>query len=109
FVDYGQTEADPEKPGAIMPENLHTGCDGSRLVLLDQQHSEGLPGKRLYYGGNEYIDEVEILCQQRALVAFHLDGNKWVVNVQPLSGSPANFEGTGFTSWGTLISWVHDS
>lgn len=45
-----------------------------------------------YYGGNEYIDELEILCQQRALEAFRLDKNKWSVNVQPLSGSPANFE-----------------
>lgn len=45
-----------------------------------------------YYGGNEYIDELEILCQQRALAAFNLDGSKWGVNVQPLSGSPANFE-----------------
>lgn len=45
-----------------------------------------------YYGGNEYIDELEILCQERALAAFHLDGEKWGVNVQPLSGSPANFE-----------------
>lgn len=45
-----------------------------------------------YYGGNEFIDEIEILCQKRALAAFHLDENKWGVNVQPLSGSPANFE-----------------
>lgn len=45
-----------------------------------------------YYGGNEHIDELEILCQKRALAAFHLDENKWGVNVQPLSGSPANFE-----------------
>lgn len=45
-----------------------------------------------YYGGNEHIDELETLCQQRALAAFHLDNNKWGVNVQPLSGSPANFE-----------------
>ncbi|KAK1367865.1 Serine hydroxymethyltransferase [Heracleum sosnowskyi] len=58
---------------------------------LTNKYSEGLPGKR-YYGGNEYIDELEILCQQRALAAFHLDGEKWGVNVQPLSGSPANFE-----------------
>ncbi|KAK2999182.1 hypothetical protein RJ639_024101 [Escallonia herrerae] len=52
---------------------------------LTNKYSEGLPGKS-YYGGNEYIDELEILCQQRALAAFHLDGKKWGVNVQPLSG-----------------------
>ncbi|KHN06938.1 Serine hydroxymethyltransferase, mitochondrial [Glycine soja] len=57
---------------------------------LTNKYSEGLPGKR-YYGGNEYIDELETLCQQRALAAFHVDGNKWGVNVQTLSGSPANF------------------
>ncbi|RZC53667.1 hypothetical protein C5167_012520 [Papaver somniferum] len=58
---------------------------------LTNKYSEGLHGKR-YYGVNEYIDELETLCQQRALDAFHLDPKKWGVNVQPLSGSPANFE-----------------
>ena len=52
---------------------------------------EGYPGAR-YYGGNENIDKVELLCQQRALEAFHLDPAKWGVNVQSLSGSPANFQ-----------------
>ncbi|KAL8108076.1 hypothetical protein AgCh_024497 [Apium graveolens] len=48
--------------------------------------------KLRYCGGNEYIDELEILCQERALAALHLDGEKWGVNVKPLSSSPENFE-----------------
>lgn len=47
-------------------------------------------GKR-YYGGNEYIDEIETLCMQRALQLFNLSPAIWGVNVQPYSGSPANF------------------
>jgi glycine hydroxymethyltransferase len=43
-----------------------------------------------YYGGNEYIDKIEILCQKRALEAYRLDPAEWGVNVQPYSGSPAN-------------------
>lgn len=57
---------------------------------LTNKYSEGYPGKR-YYGGNEYIDQVETLCQNRALAAFGLNKEEWGVNVQPLSGSPANF------------------
>merc|ERR1712127_1032222 len=57
---------------------------------LCNKYSEGYPGKR-YYGGNEYIDQVEIMCQDRAMKAFRLDPAEWGVNVQPLSGSPANF------------------
>uniref|UniRef100_A0A7S0I8S2 Serine hydroxymethyltransferase n=1 Tax=Micromonas pusilla TaxID=38833 RepID=A0A7S0I8S2_MICPS len=56
---------------------------------LTNKYSEGLPGAR-YYGGNENIDKVEILCQDRALAAYRLDKSKWGVNVQPYSGSPAN-------------------
>lgn len=37
------------------------------------------------------MDQIEILCQKRALELFDLDPEKWGVNVQPLSGSPANF------------------
>lgn len=54
------------------------------------KYSEGYPGAR-YYGGNEFIDQMELLCQKRALEVFGLDPAKWGVNVQPLSGSPANF------------------
>ena len=54
--------------------------------ILTNKYSEGLPGAR-YYGGNEYIDELENLCRKRALKAFNLDPEKWGVNVQPYSGS----------------------
>jgi glycine hydroxymethyltransferase len=58
---------------------------------MSNKYSEGLPGAR-YYGGNQHIDEIEILCQNRALKAFNLDPAKWGVNVQALSGSPANLQ-----------------
>lgn len=57
---------------------------------LTNKYSEGTVGKR-YYGGNEYIDQIESLCQERALALYGLDPNEWGVNVQPYSGSPANF------------------
>lgn len=52
---------------------------------LTNKYSEGLPGAR-YYGGNEFIDEIEILCRKRALDAFRLNHSEWGVNVQPYSG-----------------------
>lgn len=54
------------------------------------KYAEGYPGAR-YYGGNEVADAVEKLCQERALKTFKLSPKVWSVNVQPLSGSPANF------------------
>jgi glycine hydroxymethyltransferase len=71
---------------------------------LTNKYAEGYPGRR-YYGGNEIIDQVENLCIERALKLFKLKGDGpfaskaqgqiskdiWHVNVQPLSGSPANF------------------
>lgn len=57
---------------------------------MTNKYSEGRPGAR-YYGGNEHIDECELLCEKRALELFGLDPEQWGVNVQPLSGSPANF------------------
>lgn len=57
---------------------------------LTNKYSEGQIGHR-YYGGNEYIDEIEKLCKERCLKAFRLNPEEWDVNVQPYSGSPANF------------------
>lgn len=57
--------------------------------VMQNKYSEGYPGAR-YYGGNEFIDEAERLCQLRALETFRLNPEEWGVNVQPLSGSPAN-------------------
>lgn len=49
------------------------------------KYSEGYPGMR-YYGGNQFIDEIENLARERAKKLFGVD----YVNVQPYSGSPAN-------------------
>ena len=53
--------------------------------VLTNKYSEGYPGKR-YYGGNEIIDQAETLAIERARELFGAEH----VNVQPLSGSPAN-------------------
>ena len=54
-------------------------------TILTNKYSEGYPGKR-YYGGNQIIDEIEILAISRAKELFGAEH----VNVQALSGSPAN-------------------
>ncbi|KES15943.1 Glycine/serine hydroxymethyltransferase [Gilliamella apis SCGC AB-598-P17] len=53
---------------------------------LTNKYAEGYPGKR-YYGGCEYVDIVEQLAIERAKQLFAAD----YANVQPHSGSQANF------------------
>lgn len=55
--------------------------------IFTNKYAEGYPGKR-YYGGCVNVDELERLCQDRALKLFNAKG--YHVNVQPYSGSPAN-------------------
>jgi glycine hydroxymethyltransferase len=128
-MDPSLSDVDPELFDLIEKEKCRQWCGieliasenfTSRAVMdclgscLTNKYSEGLPFKR-YYGGNEFIDQIEVLCQTRALKAYRLDPSQWGVNVQPYSGSPANFEvytallqpherimGLGLTSGGHL-------
>ncbi|PXF44656.1 Serine hydroxymethyltransferase 4 [Gracilariopsis chorda] len=99
------SEVDPELHNLVVreKERQYEGIEliasenfTSRAVMevlgssLTNKYSEGLPGAR-YYGGNEVIDEIESLVQRRALECFGLDASQWGVNVQPYSGSTANF------------------
>ncbi|MBI4009656.1 MAG: serine hydroxymethyltransferase [Candidatus Aenigmarchaeota archaeon] len=54
-------------------------------IPAQNRYSEGYPGKR-YYGGQEFIDELESTAIERAKKLFGAEH----VNVQPYSGSPAN-------------------
>nr|XP_041567541.1 serine hydroxymethyltransferase, mitochondrial [Taeniopygia guttata] len=98
-------ESDPEIWSLVQKEKDRQ-CRGLELIAsenfcsraalealgscLNNKYSEGYPGKR-YYGGAEVVDQLELLCERRALEAFDLDPARWGVNVQPYSGSPANF------------------
>ncbi|MEI6842961.1 MAG: serine hydroxymethyltransferase [bacterium] len=59
---------------------------GSKLT---NKYAEGYSAFR-YYGGNEVVDKIENVCKERALKLFKLSPKQWSVNVQALSGSPAN-------------------
>jgi len=53
--------------------------------ILTNKYAEGLPGKR-YYGGCQYVDEIESLCIERAKQLFGAE----FANIQPHSGAQAN-------------------
>ena len=77
-----------QKEGIELIPSENFASKGVRAYLSTEfvnKYSEGYPGKR-YYGGNEVVDKVEILAQERAKKLFGVP----FVNVQPYSGSPAN-------------------
>jgi len=78
---------------ALIPSENYTTHAVSQALgsVMTNKYSEGYPGQR-YYGGNEFIDMSEELCRKRALECFKVSPADWGVNVQPLSGSPANFQ-----------------
>jgi len=94
-------EADP-MVAALVDRELHRQQNGLQLIAsenfasravidavgtpLTNKYAEGYPGKR-YYGGCEVVDEVERLAIDRAIELFGADH----ANVQPHSGSQANF------------------
>lgn len=54
-------------------------------TVLTNKYAEGLPGKR-YYGGCEFVDQIEQIAMDRAKKVFGVD----FANVQPHSGAQAN-------------------
>jgi len=74
----------------IAPENYPSKAVREALAsIYVAKYSEGRPFKR-YYGGMENVDVLETLVENRVRNAFGI-GEEWAVNVQPYSGSPANY------------------
>lgn len=70
----------------IASENIASaGVQAAQGSVLTNKYAEGYPGKR-YYGGTEFVDQVEQLAIDRAKELFGAE----YVNVQPHSGSQAN-------------------
>ncbi len=70
----------------IPSENMSSGAVGEAVgSCLGNKYAEGYPFKR-YYQGQEFVDQIESLTIERAKKVFGVPH----VNVQPLSGSPAN-------------------
>lgn len=88
IYDLIQEEADRQEYGIelIASENYVSKAVMEAMgSVLTNKYSEGYVGKR-YYGGNQVIDKIEQLAIDRCKQLFGCDH----VNVQPLSGSPAN-------------------
>lgn len=84
-----ETKRQQETLDLIPSENIVSHAVREALgSVLTNKYSEGYATKR-YYAGNAVIDDLETLAQERAKKLFRL-GKEWHVNVQALSGSPAN-------------------
>lgn len=75
----------------LIPSENYVSDDVMEAVgsVFDNKYAEGYPNAR-YYGGSEQVDQIESLCQKRALDLFNLSESDWHVNCQAHSGSPAN-------------------
>ena len=87
---YGFLEKETERQNynfeLIASENFASQASISAMgSVLTNKYAEGYPGKR-YYGGCEFVDQVENLARERGKKVFGAD---WV-NVQPHSGASAN-------------------
>lgn len=72
----------------IPSENIASSSVEETLgTPLENKYAEGYPYKR-YYQGQKYVDQIETLVINRAKKLFNVPH----ANVQPYSGSPANFE-----------------
>ena len=81
-----ETKRQSEEMELIASENYASKAVLEAMAtVLTNKYSEGYPGKR-YYGGNQIIDDVETIAIERAKKLFNAEH----INVQPLSGSPAN-------------------
>jgi glycine hydroxymethyltransferase len=75
----------------LIPSENYCSKDAFEALgsIFDNKYAEGYPKAR-YYGGNQVVDQIEELAQDRALTLFGLKKGQWHVNVQPWSGANAN-------------------
>jgi glycine hydroxymethyltransferase len=89
IADLIARETERQQTGVtLIPSENHTSKDvlEALATVFTDKYAEGYPGKR-YYAGNAVADELESLVQERAKALFGVPH----ANVQPYSGSPANF------------------
>jgi glycine hydroxymethyltransferase len=89
IADLIARETERQQTGVtLIPSENHTSKDvlEALATVFTDKYAEGYPGKR-YYAGNAVADELESLVQERAKALFGVPHS----NVQPYSGSPANF------------------